>query len=145
MSSSKYRQGIFTPKNSGKFIGSKAVFRSGLELKFMRFCDTNPNVIKWSSESVVVPYFSTIDRKTHRYYVDNLVVMREGDEIKKYLIEIKPSRQTKPPTTKYRKKAHLIYEQKQWVINNCKWDAARKFAKQKGFIFKIITEKDLSR
>ena len=58
MGSSKYRQGVFWPKNKEKFIGTKAIFRSGLELKFMRFCDGNPNVVKWSSESVVVPYVS---------------------------------------------------------------------------------------
>lgn len=143
MASSKYRQGTFTPKNKEKFIGTVAQFRSGLELKFMRFCDNNPNVIKWSSENVVIPYVSPFDNKTHRYYVDNFVMIKEGNTVKKYLIEIKPSRQTAPPTTKYKKKSHLIYEQKQWIINQSKWDAARKFAKKKGFEFKIITEKDL--
>ena len=54
----KYRQGIFTPKNQNKFIGTRATYRSGLELKFFRFCDENPNVIKWGSENIVVPYKS---------------------------------------------------------------------------------------
>ena len=143
MGSSKYRQGVFWPKNKEKFIGTKAVFRSGLELKFMRFCDDNPNVVKWSSESVVVPYVSPFDNKTHRYYVDNFVMIKEGNILKKYLIEIKPLRQTTPPTTKYKKKKHLLYEQKQWIINSTKWDAARKYAKRKGYEFKIITDKDL--
>ena len=142
MGSSRYRQGIFRPKNKDKFIGTKAIYRSGLELKFMRFCDNNPNVLKWSSENVVVPYVSPFDNKTHRYYIDNFIMIKEGNIIKKYLIEIKPFRQTSPPKTKYRKKEHLIYEQKQWIINNSKWEAARKFAKRKGYEFKIITEKD---
>ena len=143
MASSKYRQGVFTPKNKEKFIGTSAMFRSGLELRFMRFCDNNPNVIKWSSENVIIPYISPFDNKTHRYYVDNFVMIKEDNEVKKYLIEIKPSRQTKPPTTKYKKKKHLIYEQKQWVINSCKWKAAVEYAKRTGCEFKIITEKDL--
>ena len=67
----KWRQGVFTPTNSEKFIGSKAVYRSGLELKFFRFCDTNPNVLKWGSENVVVPYKSPLDNRVHKYYVDN--------------------------------------------------------------------------
>jgi hypothetical protein len=143
MASSKYRQGVFTPKNKEKFIGTSAMFRSGLELRFMRFCDNNPNVIKWSSENVIIPYISPFDNKTHRYYVDNFVMIKEDSEVKKYLIEIKPFRQTKPPTTKYKKKKHLIYEQKQWVINSCKWKAAIEYAKRTGCEFKIITEKDL--
>ena len=143
MSSKKYRQGIFTPKNGDKFIGTKAVYRSGLELKFFRFCDDNPNVLKWSSENVVVPYISPLDGRVHRYFVDNYIMLKEGNDVKKYLIEIKPSKQTKPPTTKYKKKQHILYEQRQWVINSSKWESARKFAKKKGWEFIIITEKDL--
>ena len=115
MPSKKYRQGIFTPKNSKKFIGVKAIYRSGLELKFFRFCDDNKNVIKWSSENVVVPYVSPLDGRVHRYFVDNFISIKEGTNIKNYLVEIKPYRQTKPPTTKYKKKQHIVYEQKQWA------------------------------
>lgn len=143
MSSKKYRQGIFTPKNQSKFIGSKAVYRSGLELKFFRFCDDSNNILKWSSENVVVPYVSPVDGRVHRYYVDNYIKVKEGSEIKNYLVEIKPYRQTKPPTTKYRKRQHLLYEQKQWAVNQSKWESAEKFAKAKGWKFIIITEKDL--
>ena len=90
---SKYRQGIFIPINQDKFLGTKAVYRSGLELKFMRFCDNNPNVIKWGSENVIVPYISPLDGRAHKYYVDNFVIIKEGDQVKRYLIEIKPSKQ----------------------------------------------------
>ncbi len=139
----KWRQGIFTPKNLDKFIGSKAVYRSGLELKFFRFCDDNPNVKKWGSENVIVPYISPLDNRAHRYYVDNYIAIREGSNVIKYLVEIKPSKQTKPPTTKYRKRQHLLYEQKQYVINQAKWKAAKEFCKKKGFTFIILTEKEL--
>ena len=67
--SSKYRQGIFIPSNKEKFLGTKAIYRSGLELKFMRFCDNNPNVVKWGSENVIIPYISPLDGRGHRYYV----------------------------------------------------------------------------
>ena len=139
----KWRQGIFTPKNQDKFIGSKAVYRSGLELKFFRFCDDNPNVLEWGSENIIVPYISPLDNRAHRYYVDNYIAIKEGSEVVKYLVEIKPSKQTKPPTTKYRKRQHLIYEQKQYVINQAKWKAAKEFCKKKGFTFIILTEKEL--
>jgi hypothetical protein len=141
--SSKYRQGIFTPVNKDKFIGSKAVYRSGLELRFMRFCDSNDNVLRWGSENIVIPYISPLDGRAHRYYVDNFVIIKEGDTIKKYLIEIKPSSQTIPPKTKYRKRSHLLYEQSMFVKNQAKWLAAREFCKKKGLEFLILTEKDL--
>lgn len=143
MASKRYRQGVFIPRHQSKFIGSKAIYRSGLELKFFRFCDNNKNILKWSSEDVVVPYVSPVDGKIHRYFVDNYIMVKEGDVVKNYLVEIKPYRQTKPPTTKYRKKQHLVYEQKQWAVNTSKWESARKYAKQKGWEFIIITEKDL--
>lgn len=141
--SSKYRQGIFTPNNQHKFLGTKAIYRSGLELKFMRFCDNNPNVIKWGSENVVVPYISPLDGRVHRYYVDNFVMIKEGNVVKKYLIEIKPYKQTKPPTVKYKKKEHLIYESSMYSVNQAKWQAATQFAKKKGMQFMILTEKEL--
>jgi len=139
----KWRQGIFVPKNSDKFIGSKAVYRSGLELKFFRFCDDNKNVVKWGSENVIVPYYSPLDNKGHRYYVDNYIEILEGRKLTKYLVEIKHSRETKPPKTKYRNRKHLLYEQKTFVTNQAKWEAARKFSKKKGYKFIILTEKEL--
>jgi|TARA_R110002012_G_scaffold63318_3_gene166698 hypothetical protein len=139
----KWRQGVFTPNNPDKFIGSKAIYRSGLELKFFRFCDNNDNVKKWGSENVIVPYISPLDHRAHRYYVDNYIEILEGSMLKKYLVEIKPSKQTKPPTTKYRKRRHLLYEQKAYVTNQAKWKAARKYSKKIGCEFIILTEKEL--
>jgi hypothetical protein len=140
---SKFRQGVFTPTNSHKFIGSKAIYRSGLELKFFRFCDTNENVIKWGSENIIVPYISPLDGRVHRYFVDNYVVIKEGNNIKKYLIEIKPQKQTLPPQTKYKKREHLIYEQQQYAINQAKWESAKHYCKKHNLSFLILTEKDL--
>lgn len=141
---SRYHQGIFVPMNQDKFIGKTCIYRSGLELKFMRFCDNNPNVIKWGSECVTIPYYSKIDNKWHKYYVDNFVHIKEGDVTKKYLVEIKPHKKTQPPTTKYKKKSHLLYEQTEWVVNTCKWDAAKDFCKRNKMNFIIITEKELN-
>lgn len=143
MSSKRFRQGVFVPINQDKFIGTRAFYRSGLELKFMRFCDTNPNVLKWGSENVIVPYISPIDHKVHRYFVDNFVMIKENDIVTKYLIEIKPEKQTLPPATKYKKREHLIYEQATYAVNTSKWEAARKVCQQKGWKFLIITEKHL--
>lgn len=141
----RFYQGIFKPKNPDKFIGKTAIYRSGLELKFFRFCDDNPNIKKWGSENIIIPYHSKIDGRLHNYHVDNYVEIMEGDTLVKYLIEIKPHAQTIEPTnSKRKKKSTILYEQTQWVINNeGKWPAARAFCKKKGWKFLIITEKEL--
>mgnify|MGYP003134345674 FL=1 len=139
----RWRQGVFVPKNPGKFLGTKAIYRSGLELKFFRFCDDNKNIRKWGSENVIVPYYSPLDNKGHRYYVDNYIEIFEGNKLTKYLVEIKHSRETKPPKTKYRNRKHLLYEQKTFVTNQAKWKAAREYSKKRGYKFIILTEKEL--
>ena len=37
----------------------------------------------------------------------------------------------------------MLYEQKTYVKNKAKWEAAEKWAKKKGIEFKILTEKEL--
>lgn len=139
----RWRQGVFVPKNPDKFLGTKAIYRSGLELKFFRFCDDNKNIRKWGSENVIVPYYSPLDNKGHKYYVDNYIEIFEGNTLVKYLVEIKHSRETKPPKTKYRNRRHLLYEQKTFIRNQAKWKAAREFSKKRGYKFIILTEKEL--
>ena len=141
----RFKQGIYRPQNQEKFIGDTAIFRSSIELKFFRFCDSNPNIIRWGSENVIIKYFDPVLSKNRKYHIDNYVEIKEGNTIKKYLVEIKPFKQTQEPkVTKKRKKAHLLYEQSQWMTNNQgKWPAAREFAKKHGMEFIIITEREL--
>jgi len=142
--STQYKQGIFKPKNSDKFDGTAAKYRSSYELKFFRWCDDNINVQKWGSENVVVPYLNPLTNKVSRYFVDNFIVLTEGCNTKKYLIEIKPKRQTRPPcVNRYRNNKNLIYETNMWEQNQAKWSAADKWAKKHGAEFIILTEKEL--
>lgn len=141
----RFRQGIYKPKHPEKFIGKYAIYRSGLECKFFQFCDNNPNVVRWGSENIKIPYVSKIDNRWHTYYVDNYVEIMEGKILMKYLVEIKPFKQTKKPEAKQgKKKSSLLYEQTQWIINHeSKWPAAQKFCKDRGWKFLILTEKEL--
>jgi hypothetical protein len=141
-----YTQGIYKPKNPKKYIGSVPVYRSMMELKAFRYLDNNPNVLSWSSESVVVPYVSPADGNIHRYFVDLVAKLQSKDgTIKKLLIEIKPEKQTKPPVESNKKKQKtLIYEKYQWAINQAKWNAARKWCQTKGYTFIIMNEKHLN-
>ena len=64
----KFRQGIFRPRNKGKFKGKKSpIFRSGWELKFFHWCDLNENVVAWDSECVIVPYLNPLTGRVQRY------------------------------------------------------------------------------
>jgi hypothetical protein len=142
----KYHQGYYQPKNPFKFIGEgPIIYRSGLELKFMRWCDNAETVLRWSSESVKIPYYDSVQRKNRHYFVDNFVEIKEGSNIKRYLVEIKPFRQTQEPkATKGKKKSSLLYETVAWKNNCDKWSFARDFAKKHGMEFIIITEKELN-
>lgn len=142
----RFHQGIYRPKNINKFIGKFAMYRSRYELQFMRWADNNPNVLEWGSENIIVPYVSPVDGRWHRYYVDNYVVIREGEVIKKYLIEIKPFKQTQKPVPSKRKKPQtVLYENQMYAVNKAKWEAAKKYAKDKNAEFLVITERELPR
>tara|TARA_Y100000310_G_scaffold131016_1_gene130232 strand:- start:233 stop:706 length:474 start_codon:yes stop_codon:yes gene_type:complete len=142
---SPFKQGTYKPVNRDKYAGCKnPEYRSSWELKFFQWCDKNTNVLEWSSESVVVPYRSPVDGRYHRYYVDNAVALKEGNDIKRYLVEIKPYKQTIPPTQSKRKKqSTILYEKTTFAVNQSKWEAAKKFASQRNMEFIILTENEL--
>lgn len=146
MSQRKFKQGIYRPINPHKLVGaSQAIYRSSYELKLMKWLDLNPNVIRWGSETVTIPYMCPIDNRLHHYYIDNVVIIKEGDKLGKYLIEVKPKSQTTPPIIGGRKKqTTLLYEQLTYAKNTAKWNAARQFCEKKGWIFMILTEDELN-
>ena len=144
---SNYKQGIFNPKNPKKYKGSlPIIYRSGLELKSFRYLDNNPNVLTWGSESIIIPYQSPADGKIHRYFVDLVAALKSKDgTIKKLLIEVKPEKQTRPPTiTAKKKQKTMLYEKYQWAVNQAKWDAAKNWCKAKNYLFIILNEKHLN-
>jgi hypothetical protein len=140
-------RGKYRPENLSKYVGDpdKITYRSLWERKFMLFCDNEPNVIEWASESVVVPYISPIDGKWHRYYVDFIVRMRESNgTIKTKLIEIKPKKQCKPPMKRKKVTRKYLTEVKRWGVNSAKWEYATQYAENRGWEFVILTEDDLN-
>jgi hypothetical protein len=115
------------------------------ERKFMKYCDQSTNVLRWASEEVVIPYFSPVDKKSHRYFVDFLVEIRTPEGIKTWLVEIKPKKQCREPEKKKRVTRSYITEVKTWITNKAKWEAAKKVSDARGWEFKILTEDDLFR
>ena len=143
----KFKQGVYKPVNIEKYIGKKLpIFRSGWELKFFKWADCNENILKWGSENVIIPYLSPLDNKVHRYFVDNFIIFKDRNgNNNKFLIEIKPSKQTKRPVrSKKKKSSTMLYEQKTYVVNVAKWKAAQEWADKKGYKFLIVTEKELN-
>lgn len=141
----RFRQGYFKPKNPDKCINKECIYRSGLELKLFIFLDNNPNVLEWGSEVIVIPYFDTIKKCNRKYHIDNYIKIKEGNIIKKYLVEVKPYKQTlEPKEGKNRKKSTVLYEKIMYRNNLDKWDHARIFAKKYGMEFIILTEKELN-
>lgn len=141
-----YKQGIFKPQNSQKYLGSSnPVYRSGWELKFFRWADLNENILAWGSETIIIPYINPLDNKVHRYFVDNFIVFKDNKGVKhKYLIEIKPSKQvSKPISNNNKKQSTILHEQTTWVVNQAKWQAAKTWAAKKNCEFLILTEKEL--
>ena len=136
----RFYQGFFKPRNPDKYVGKgPAIFRSGLELQFMKFCDDNSNVISWASEPLPIPYFDSVQNKWRKYYIDNYVEIKEGTVVKKYLIEIKDKKETKKPENKKgKKRTTVLYENVTWQTNCCKWAFAKKFCKEHGFDFLLL-------
>lgn len=142
----KYYQGKYTPKNPAKYEGdvTSIIYRSSWELKFFNWCDSDPSVIKWSSEEVIIPYRCATDNRLHRYFPDaKITVKHAAGGTKTYLVEIKPDAQTRPPDPSKRKTKRYLTEVMTWGKNESKWKASREYCKDRGIEFMIITEKHL--
>lgn len=136
----------FQPHNPEKYKGNyPIIMRSKWESKFSRWCDMNEFVLSWSSEPVAIPYFDKVLNKNRRYFPDFLIkVIDKKQQTKIYLIEVKPKKDCKlPRNSKKKSKNTKLYEQKTYFNNKDKFQAAIKYCFKKGWIFKIITEKEL--
>lgn len=136
----------FKPSNPDKYTGTYPIIsRSKWETAAMRYFDRCSSCLSWGSESAVVRYFDPVKRKERRYFIDFTAVFKTKDgTTKKFYIEVKPHRQTLKPKQSKRKKASTFLVESNTYITNCaKWDAAHKWAKSRGGVFIILTEKDL--
>jgi hypothetical protein len=101
-------------------------------------------VISWSSEEVIVRYKSPVDGKWHRYFPDFVIkVKNDKGELKTWMIEVKPKKQTKEPIPQRRVTKQYITEVTTWGVNQAKWKAATEFCKDRKWEFVIFTEDQL--
>ena len=138
--------GKYRPTNPRKYKGdpTNVIYRSLWERKFMQWCDLNSNIMEWGSEEFFIPYRSPVDKRVHRYFPDFYVKCRTTiGTTAKYVIEVKPAKQTEPPIKKSRVTKKYLTEVTRYAINEAKWLAAEKYCKSRNMQFKILTEKEL--
>jgi hypothetical protein len=132
-----YKQGTIDPRKCKKYYTScmhePIIYRSGLELQFINFCEQNQKISKWASEPIKIPYYSRLNKKEANYYPDYII---ENDNGTKCIVEIKPSNQVEKPSM-----VDSLWLKENWIRNNDKWVAAKKFAEEHNMKFIIITEK----
>tara|TARA_B100001778_G_C18372508_1_gene531465 strand:+ start:146 stop:562 length:417 start_codon:yes stop_codon:yes gene_type:complete len=133
-------KGRFKPQNPKKYKGdpNNVIYRSSWELRVMKYLDNQPKVEWWASEEMFVRYKSPIDERIHRYYPDFVVKTKE----KTFMLEVKPFHQTQKPKQK-RKTKKFLQEAATYAVNQQKWRAADMFCQEHGWLFKLVTEKDL--
>ena len=139
-------KGKYQPSFPRKYKGdpTNIIFRSLWERKFMVYCDKNANVLEWASEEIAIPYVSPVDQRSHRYFPDFYMKVKETDgAIKKYVIEVKPLKQCSPPKKPKRQTKGYIREAFEYAKNQAKWKEAREWCADRQWEFKVITEKEL--
>ena len=127
-------------KHPDKYIGKNTPrYRSSWEWAFMRFCDNNPSITQWASESIQIPYRNPLTGRNTIYVPDFFIVYnsKKQDKVAE-LIEVKPNNQAKRKDL-----GKNAQNQAAYVVNRAKWEAANKWAKGKGIRFRVITESDM--
>ena len=139
-------KGKYYPSYPRKYKGdpTNIIYRSLWERKFMVYCDKNESILEWASEEIAIPYRSPIDNRVHRYFPDFYMKVKErGGKVKRYMIEVKPAKQTKPPVKPKRQTKGYIREAYEYAKNQAKWKMAREFCADRQWEFKVVTEKEL--
>lgn len=137
------KQGYYICKNVEKYVGdpNNIIYRSGLELSMFKFSDLNPNILKWGSEIVTIPYLDQASGKQRTYYIDLYIeYIDKNGKLLKSIVEIKPYSETLPPNNRGKNFDKRLSE---YMTNTSKWKAANAYAKMHDMEFKILTEKDI--
>ena len=139
-------RGKYYPSFPRKYKGdpTNIIYRSPWERKFMVYCDKNAKILEWGSEEIALPYISPHDSRIHRYFPDFYIKVQENTgKVKRYLIEVKPLKQTVKPKKPKRQTKGYIREAFEYARNQAKWKAAREYCADRMWEFKVITEKEL--
>lgn len=138
-------KGKFKPLNPSKYRGdvNNIIYRSRWEQRFMSFLDKNTDVLEWSSEEIWIPYRCRTDNKIHRYFPDFKIRVKTPKGVKTQIIEIKPHKETFAPVKPARLTKRYVSESLTYAKNKSKWEHAVEWCNNRGYEFKILTEKEL--
>lgn len=115
---SRYHTGTYASTKGGE-----CSYRSGWELVYLQYLDSNPDVTSFQYESLKLPYISNYKTGRVKWYIPDILVEYVTGE--KKLIEIKPKRKI---------------EQAQVVK---KAEAGRLWCSEHGATYEIVSEVEL--
>lgn len=133
----KWAQGIYEVQNPQKYVGKgKPRYRSGWELTFMRFCDSNDKIVNWASEAISIPYRNPFTGKQTVYIPDFFIVYQDRTgRVVSEVVEIKPKSQTM-----IQEKVTSARDRMAVALNHAKWQAAQAYCQRIGVTFRVINE-----
>jgi hypothetical protein len=136
---SKFAQGVYKVQNADKYVGKREPrYRSGWEHALMRLCDNNDNIVQWASEAIQIPYRHPLTGKNTIYVPDFFIVYRTKDnQTRAEVVEIKPKKQSVLESKANARDRAIV------AVNYAKWDAATKWCRRQGLMFRVITEDDI--
>ena len=158
----KYQQGYFKLNNPDKYMGNPVIiYRSSYELRFMKWADSHPNIIKWNSEDFKIPYINPCAKIVNNkfvqspanYYIDFFIVIEKNGKRESWFVEVKPGMQI-PTSDQISRVSKLMNEEnvtdkkikryntelKTLLVNRAKFLAAKKYAEDRGCKFGICDE-----
>lgn len=114
----RFHTGVYVSTKTGQ----ECHYRSGWELAYLKKLDSDPDVVSFGYETVVIPYVSNMRfGRVRRYFPDFVVIRSSGTTI----VEIKAS----------------SFLTRKMVIK--KLEAGRSYAAAHGMTYEVLTEKEL--
>ena len=109
----------------------------------MRKFDDTPSIIRWSSETIIIPYYDPTTCKYRRYFPDFYIKYRTSKgTIEEAIIEVKPSKECVEPVRGKKKNKRFLKEVLLWSKNAAKWEAAKLYCETNNWKFMLWTEKN---
>ena len=108
----------------------------------MKYFDSKPDILKWGSEEISIPYLSPKDGQVHQYFPDFIIEYVDKDgNVQKEMVEVKPLVQTTKKLAEKNVKEN--WHSAAAETNEAKWKAAHDFCAANGMKFRVLTEKSI--
>lgn len=131
---------VFVPQNPQKYTGNQPIIaRRSWELSFMQTCDLRPEVIRWASEPLQIPYRDPLTGN-QKVYIPDFLVTRIDKTTKRpvtRLIEVKPMHEQLTEHARNNQDAAIQ------ARNRAKWGAAVQWCNRRGIQFDVFNESHL--